>query len=85
MDGTTFVIATRNRWHLAAKTVRHLGSEYASSPIIVVDDCSDDYHSRESVANFKNVRLLTLPRRHGGAAREHWRASSQYAVCGLLR
>ncbi|QFU91855.1 glycosyltransferase family 2 protein [Amycolatopsis sp. YIM 10] len=66
---TTVVIATRNRAGELARTLRELAGLRPRPPIIVVDNASTDDTAEVVRAAGPEVRLLTLPRNLGAAAR----------------
>src|SRR4051794_425774 len=66
----TVVIATRNRAGTLLETLAKLDGLAERPPIIVVDNASTDDTAARVGAVFPHVRLLSLPRNLGGAARK---------------
>src|ERR1700712_3452675 len=65
----TVVIATRNRAATLLVTLAKLDRLAERPPIIVVDNASTDDTAARVRAAFPRVRVLSLPRNLGGAAR----------------
>jgi GT2 family glycosyltransferase len=66
---TTVVIATHNRRAELVHTLCRLGELSPASPVIVVDNASDDGTPRAVVERFPGVRVLSLRRNLGASAR----------------
>ena len=69
MDGTTVVVATRNRVGELVRTLAHLAE--LDVPVIVVDNGSDDDTVSRVRREFPWVQLLELERNVGASARNH--------------
>jgi GT2 family glycosyltransferase len=65
----TVVIATRNRREELMRTVRRLGELAPASPVVVVDNGSDDGTAQAARDGFPGVQVLALPRNIGASAR----------------
>ncbi|WP_443075709.1 glycosyltransferase family 2 protein [Streptomyces sp. TRM 70351] len=63
------VIATRDRAERLARTLDRLTALPERPPVVVVDNASADHTRRLVAERFPGVRLLTLPRNAGAAAR----------------
>jgi GT2 family glycosyltransferase len=69
MDGTTIVIATRNRWPTLRRTIDQLRSDHTRVRVIIVDDCSDTRIGEREWSSAANVQFIRLAKRYGAAAR----------------
>jgi GT2 family glycosyltransferase len=65
----TVVIATRNRRGELVRTVRRLGAVAPKSPVIVVDNGSQDGTAKTVRDGFPGVQVLALPKNVGATAR----------------
>jgi GT2 family glycosyltransferase len=65
----TVVIATRNRRKELLRTLRRLGELAPASPVIVVDNGSQDGSAQAVRRNFPGVQVVALPRNLGAVAR----------------
>jgi N-acetylglucosaminyl-diphospho-decaprenol L-rhamnosyltransferase len=68
-SSVTIVIATRNRADTLIKTLAKLDGLADQPPVIVIDNASTDGTSACVGAAFPHVRVLSLPRNLGAAAR----------------
>jgi GT2 family glycosyltransferase len=66
---TTVVVATRDRSETLGRTLARLGALPERPAVIVVDDASADGTADAVRVRYPGVRLLTLERNHGPAAR----------------
>ncbi len=69
MNDCTIVIATYNRCSVLLRTLDHLTSLPEALPIIVVDNGCNDNTAAAVRAHYPDVRVLTLPKNIGAAAR----------------